>query len=672
MDNMLARINRIYPNSDYVEIQAYNPDQWVDREYDSRFDTKKPINNWSRKPLTYEQAQDVVERGGRIGWVVPKGLVVIDIDNADDPKAQQYVEELLKKFEVKYSYNYTSRGIHILFMDPTCDTKTDAHMKCGLNIMIDTRANGGGYIILPCNDPHRQWGTWSDYVEELPYFLKPIVKDNTPSFIGMTDGDGRNDALFRWRNKLDKSKKLSPQQVEKCIRIINENLFAQPMTNSELFKTVLRDLGGKEGSDNSEKANIYNELADELLGKVDIICYYDQFFKFNGICYQKLELLDLERIIHTELSPNITQAGRKEIMAFLKIKTLKSKDEFDVQWNKIACKNGVINLVTGELEPVNKTDINTVYIPYRYNTDPVYSPRIDEFFKQISGGDIMKMEFLYQVVGYCLLKNAMFHKFFIMVGEGGTGKSTYTNLIEKLVGPANASHVGLADFDKDYYLSSIMGKLVNIDDDVEGKALAYTGRFKSVVSGEFITVRQIYEEPMTYKPFATLIFNCNKLPTIMDRTSGLYRRIVIVELNNKVLNPDRQFIDKINDTDMEYLLYKAVQGIKKVLEEGHFRIDQSEEKMINMFKRRQSALNEWLYENSICMKDLHMATVQSLYSQFVAWCQVSGHTKIMTKMSFAEEVRTIFDMEVRLERNEKGMRQYFYKDGNFDPEYRPF
>lgn len=672
MDDMLARINRIYPNSDYVEIQAYNPEQWVDREYDSRFDTKKPINNWSRKPLSYEEAQDVVEKGGRVGWVVPKGLVVIDIDNADDPKAQQYVEDLLTRFEVKYSYNYTSRGIHILFTDPTCDTKTDAHMKCGLNIMVDTRANHGGYIILPCNDPHRQWGKWSDYVEELPYFLKPIAKDNTPSFIGMTDGDGRNDALFRWRNKLDKSKKLSPQQVEKCIRIINENLFAQPMTNSELFKTVLRDMSSKDGPDNSDKANIFNALADELLAKVDIVCYYDKFYKFNGICYQKLEPLDLERIIHTELSPNITQAGRKEIMAFLKIKTLKSKDEFDVQWNKIACKNGVINLVSGELEPVNKTDVNTVYIPYRYNNDPVYSPRIDEFFKQISGGDIMKMEFLYQVVGYCLLKNAMFQKFFIMVGEGGTGKSTYTNLIEKLVGPSNASHVGLADFDKDYYLSSIMGKLVNIDDDVEGKALAYTGRFKSVVSGEFITVRQIYEEPMTYKPFATLIFNCNKLPTIMDRTSGMYRRIVIVELNNKVLNPDRQFVDKISDADMEYLLFKAVQGIKTVLEEGHFRIDQSEEKMINMFKRRQSALNEWLYENSICMKDLHTATVQSLYSQFVAWCQVSGHTKIMTKISFAEEIRTIFDIEVRLERNEKGMRQYFYKDGDFDPEYRPF
>ena len=128
--------------------------------------------------------------------------------------------------------------------------------------MIDTRANGTGYIILPCNDPHREWGEWNDYVEDIPYFMIPLLKDVTPSFIGMVNGDGRNDTLFKWRTKLEQSQKLSDEQVEKCIRIINENMFDEPMPNNELFKTVLRShdkIDKKLLADTKE--NVYNKLS---------------------------------------------------------------------------------------------------------------------------------------------------------------------------------------------------------------------------------------------------------------------------------------------------------------------------------------------------------------------------------------------------------------------------
>ena len=149
---MFARLNRIYPNSGYVRIPRYN------------------LTKWKTQPLSYEEAEQLVENGERVGWIVPKGMVVVDIDNADDERSQEKLESLLQKWEVNYSYNYTSRGMHILFIDPTEMVTSDSHCKCALNIDIDTRANKTGYIILPCNDPHRRWGKWNDYVEPLPYF----------------------------------------------------------------------------------------------------------------------------------------------------------------------------------------------------------------------------------------------------------------------------------------------------------------------------------------------------------------------------------------------------------------------------------------------------------------------------------------------------------------------
>ena len=675
MDEKLARLNKIYPNCGYVRIAPYVPEQWKDKTYDSSFDSKAALNRWKSKPLTYEEAQEAVANGERIGWIVPKNYVVIDIDNKDDSRAQEYVEKILDKFEVKYSYNYTSKGIHILFQDPTGTIKSDSRTKCGLNIVIDTRANQSGYIILPCNDPHRCWGRWEDYVEELPYFLKPTLKDSTPSFIGMVDGDGRNDALYRWRLKLEQSHKLSKAEVEKSIRIINENLFEQPMANSELFKTVLREKDNKK-EDATEKENIYNRIAEDIIAKHDIISYYSDFYQFNGTYYKPINEIELEKLIHYDVSQNITSAGRKEIISFLKIKTQVHIDKFNKDWHKIAVKNGILNLVTGEVEPPNKSDINTIYIPWEYDSDPVYSPRIDQFMKELTGGDAIKMQFLYQIAGYCLLKKNIFEKFVIAKGEGGTGKSTYTNLLHKLVGgDTNASHIGLADFDKDYYLATTVGKLVNIDDDVvDGKMLENTGRFKSIISGNVISVRQIYREVIDFKPYITCIFSCNKLPRIMDKTSGLYRRMVLIELNNKVLNPDPLFMNKITEQDMSYFLFKAVEGVKTAIEEGRFKVTQSERQLLDLFKRRQSPLHEWLYETDMTIGDLHEQKCLSLYQQFKEWCDQNGYKKIMTNYTFKDDICALYDMSISMVKkdNKSVPIQVFYKHGKFNPTYRPF
>lgn len=674
MDEMLAKLNRIYPNSDYVEISAYNPATWVDREYDSSFDNKAPLNKWRNKPLTYEQAQEVCEKGGRVGWVVPKNFVVIDIDNKDNAQTQEKVEKLLEKFEVKCSFNYTSKGIHILFQDPTGEIKSDSRLKCAINVQIDTRANTTGYIILPCNDPHRKWGVWRDYVEELPYFLKPLGKNTTNSFIGMGDGDGRNDALYRWRLTLESFKKLSKSEIEKSLRIINENLFINPLPNNELFKTVLRDI--KDSEEQKETDNKFNKIAESILEKNDIIYHHDEFYRYNGIYYQKMPEIDIERLIHFEVNKNINANGRSEIIKFLSVKSYVKPEEVNNQWHKIACQNGIINLVTGELEQPNKSEINTIAIPWKYETEPEYSPRIDQFMKELTAGDMLKMDFLYQIAGYCLLKKNLFARFVVAQGEGGTGKSTYTNLLQKLVGDQNVSHVALSDFDRDYHIAATIGKLLNIDDDVtDTKGLENTGKFKSITSGDTISVRRIYAPVINYTPFTTCIFSCNKLPRIHDKTTGLYRRMILIQLNSKVEHPDPLFVAKVTPEDMEYFLYKAVQGVKLAISEGRFKITQSEIQLMNMFKRQQSPLEEWLYETQLTKGDLYQQKCLPFYTQFREWCITNGYAKICSNLTFKTEVCQMYGLVLKTMKidNVPIPQQIFYTDDpNFDKEYMPF
>jgi phage/plasmid-associated DNA primase len=143
--------------------------------------------------------------------------------------------------------------------------------------------------------------------------------------------------------------------------------------------------------------------------------------------------------------------------------------------------------------------------------------------------------------------------------------------------------------------------------------------------------------------------------------------MILISLNNKVKSPDPLFMNKVTDTDMEYFLYKAVQGVKTAIEEGGFRITQSEQQLLDLFKRRQSPLNQWLYETDTSLGNVHGAKCSVLYGQFRAWCEENGYKNMMSSFTFKEDICAIYDVEIA-----PGLAQTFVKLGDFDPDSRPF
>ena len=326
----LIKFNEQFPNSLYREIHAqYTGPMNTDEDLKKYQKSKAPINTAT---VSFEKIQDTTNR---IGWIVPEEYVVVDIDKQEYASV---VFKILKKRNIKFSYMKGRKGGHFIFKNERGVKSISAGTPCSIGIHIDIRCMGKGYIILPENDTDRTWGTISNDIDDIPFFLVPQkeLKIQT-DFLGMAQGAGRNDALLKHTLALiDYAKNLTIDEKKESIKIINEFLFADPLDEKELESTVLReDILSRQVDEKQDKSCYEEKLAKRIIQEKQLITCNEDCYVFNGRCYAPIKDIDVERIIHNEYNIGMKQKDRRECLQFIKLKSYVSTKELNADWNQI-------------------------------------------------------------------------------------------------------------------------------------------------------------------------------------------------------------------------------------------------------------------------------------------------------------------------------------------------
>ena len=667
------RFGELFPNSKFVKLAPFVNEELQDEEI--RKKGKVPIDGRGiNHPLTLGEAKNWVIDGGRVGWIVPNKYIVIDIDNKDHPKSAITLEKILYTKGIQFWSNESKQGTHFIFKnteDVMKNKGTFAGMLTSIGIRADGRGSGKGYIILPCNDEHhRHWKDWSaETIDELPFFLRPLrpAKDDDPIFIDMPQGGG-SDSLVKIRGIACATNMITNDQSVEALRIINELIWSNPMPEDMFQATVAREMKyenvQKADGTGPAKENAWRVLAQRLIQEHNLIALGDTIHMYQNGHYRPFSPHEIQTFILEKGNMDATASQRKETIDFIRALAQKDYTQINKDYAIISVKNGMLDLNSGVLTPHSPDNYNTIYLDWEYKEDVEYSELIDEFMKQISDGDEKKMQFFYEVAGYCLLKKSIFEKFFIFKGTGGTGKSTFCNLITRMVGKKYVSTVKLNQFDQDYYLATMIDKLVNIDFDAsDKKTLEDSGRFKSITCSEPVSVRQIYAAVVEMVSCATVIINANHMPKIADKSDGLYRRMILVEIDKKIKNPDPKFLEKITDNDMEYFFYKAVQGIHRALQRGGFTINTSADNLKLKFQIGQSNLKKWLQANQHSIQDIVNKSVVDLFQEYKTFC-LNSNSNASTLQNFQDEL--LVETDLRLD-FWKDTKQFYLERYDNDP-----
>lgn len=132
--------------------------------------------------------------------------------------------------------------------------------------------------------------------------------------------------------------------------------------------------------------------------------------------------------------------------------------------------------------------------------------------------------------------------FFILTGVGGSGKSTFANIIceifDKDVAPLN-----LSDLSDDFKLATGIDKRLIYSTEINSDEIN-NGVLKQLFSNEEITINPKFQKPYKARCQSAFIFNCNIPPRLDLSDSGMLRRILYYSMNEKIEHPNPELNKK--------------------------------------------------------------------------------------------------------------------------------
>jgi len=296
--------------------------------------------------------------------------------------------------------------------------------------------------------------------------------------------------------------------------------------------------------------------------------------------------------------------------------------------NIINFKNGLLNIETYELKAHTPDYLSTSQVPVEYDRQ-ARAPQWFKFINDITDGDADQGRLLQQIAGYTLTNDTRYAKAFIFFGSGANGKSLFTRIISRLIGREYVSSLNLSTITKQFGLTGLIGKKLNLIDEISGNYFE-SNVIKNLISGEKMAADVKFRpEPIEFTPIAKIIFSVNELPKINDTTPGLYRRFIIVPFERTfIANPDLDLESKLV-TELPGILNWAVEGLKSLRAAGRFSETDKNIEALYSFKIENSPLLEFLtttYE-AVAESESHKYAVPftEFYSQYRAHCLESGY-----------------------------------------------
>lgn len=305
-------------------------------------------------------------------------------------------------------------------------------------------------------------------------------------------------------------------------------------------------------------------------------------------------------------------------------------------------RNGLLELATGELHPHTPEYVSLIQSPVPYDpnaTCPTWNAAMNAWMEGAEGGG--KKIILQQYAGYLLTSSMMYAKALFLVGDGGNGKSTFADTLSMVIGTQGTSRIDLEDLYSTFGLKGLIGKRLNVVEEVGGNYYQ-AHKLKKLVSGEALTINMKFKDQFKFTPEAKFIFAVNTMPRVDDSSTATERRICIVYFNNNFRdNPNvaLRFSDGLLAQELPGILNWMLEGHKMLLKEGKFHVTHEQINALTEYREENSSVDGFVGE-ALDFAPEYVSATQKLYGDYKDYCMKDGR-KYKSMIAFTKELKAI-------------------------------
>ncbi len=303
----------------------------------------------------------------------------------------------------------------------------------------------------------------------------------------------------------------------------------------------------------------------------------------------------------------------------------------------ICFENGMYDCKEKRLLPHSPKYKAINQIPHEYKPDAVHEGKRTEEFLNFICPEPDSREMLLQFSGYAHTKDVGQQKFLVLLGEGGSGKSTFIRLMESSVGSRNLSNISLTDLQQRFASFGLMGKLLNSCADLEISALEDTAIIKKVLGEDTLRAEQKGRDAISFKNYAKLIFSTNELPVVKaEKTNGFYRRLLVLPMNRV---PERKNPNLLNELlqEIDYFVWLSVQALERMYEKEIIVTSAESEKAVAQLRMDSDTVQAFLVESCV-LEDGSRIERTELYRNYEKYCEDTDRQSL-TKNNFYKSLR---------------------------------
>jgi len=231
-------------------------------------------------------------------------------------------------------------------------------------------------------------------------------------------------------------------------------------------------------------------------------------------------------------------------------------------------------------------------------------------------------------------------KFITLYGSAGSGKSTFLNIVQKLVEGYYISFnakdlVGHDAFGAEVFKSN---PLVAIQHDGDLSKIEDNSTLNSIISHEEIVINEKHKSKYSMHIDCFLFLGTNKPVAISDTKSGLLRRLIDVHPSGEKVSKS-EYTSLIHNINFE-LGAIADYCIKKYskMGEDYYQNYQPKEMMFET-----NTLYNFVFENFLFFENGDYFQLKQLYDMYKQYCEDSGEQYPLKKRVFRAEMKAYFE-----------------------------